>query len=638
MKSTELASMLRPFWQRDIAGSNVVSPNSADYVFHVDGATCFAFDGLTGAVVAAGSDHAAIIQAVIDLAGAGGVLAFRGDTFLLSTYVQPLGGQTWHVLGATFQPTVNTTVLRIYENDHFKLLGSLSIIDASSVLTSQTAVYIYSMRYAHIDHLFIKNCYRGIDLVGNTSGAGTNENTFVDLYIEARSRGLNLEGSCHDNHFIHTWVCGTNPASWGAESGIRIATGGTQGGNVFNQVEVLHMHTGLDLPGAYEVWFGNVILDNIYGVGIYMSGIVEFLAFNTLWISSVGTGVQMGGIDFDLPTTRTDKIHIGQMYSWLVADYALRVVGYTEQVIIGNLTVERARGALAFEGLDNHNWVINSFYARDNDEFDLDASGATDNIFIRNALIEKPVINPENLAEISGARTGVGKFDNFGKSVMLSGATTVVVSHGLEGAPLYVHLTPYDAEVSAAYVTAVGSSTFTITVATATTANRSIAWQAHSRGPYGENLLLNPSVEDGAGPPSNWNQGANTEWVNALPENGPAVGVHSGAYSLRILVSGATGEFISAQFGVIGSRDYVLGAFVRGQGSAQTFLTIRWWNGGSFLGENNISLDQNYTGWKLVFAFLTAPASALTADVAFRCPSSTVADIYGDDFFVREVL
>jgi hypothetical protein len=640
----DLAARLRPLLDARPATGRVsgaqsfTPPSQADYILSVDGGNCIAIHGMTGVIVASGANHAAIIQAAINLAGVGGSLAFRSDVFLLNSYVQPLGSQTWHMLGATFQPTADVTCLRIYENDHFKLLGSLSIIDVGSVLTSQPAIYAYSMRYAHFDHLFITNCYRGIDLIGNTSGAGTNENTFVDLYIEARSRGLNLEGSCHDNHFLHTWVSGTNPASWGAESGIRIATGGTQGGNVFNQVEVLHMQTGLDLPGAYEVWFGNVILDNIFGIGIYMSGIVEFLAFNTLWISSVGTGIQMGGIDFDLPVTRTDKIHIGQMYSWLVADYALRVIGYTEQVIIGNLTVERARVALAFEGLDNHNWVINSFYARDNDDFDLDASGATDNIFIRNALIEHPIVNPENLTEVSGARTGVGKFNNFGRAVMLSGATTVVVSHGLEGAPLYVHLTPYHAEVSAAYVTTIGSSTFTIAVAAATTANRAISWQAHSRGPYGDNLLLNPSVEDGSGVPAYWNQGANTEWVSALPENGPAIVVHSGMRSLRINVASSTGEFISAQVSVIAGRSYYVGAFIRGEGSSQTFLTIRWWDGGTFLGEDNISLNNTYTGWELISATLTAPASAQAADVVFRCPSSTTADIYGDDFFVREIL
>jgi len=108
--------------------------------------------------------------------------------------------------------------------------------------------------------------------------------------------------------------------------------------------------------------------------------------------------------------------------------------------------------------------------------------------------------------------------------------------------------------------------------------------------------------------------------------------------SLRITVASSTGEFISAQVSVIAGRSYYVGAFIHGEGSSQTFLTIRWWDGGTFLGEDNISLNNTYTGWELISDTLTAPASAQAADVVFRCPSSTTADIYGDDFFVREIL
>src|SRR5690606_9564565 len=135
------------------------------------------------------------------------------------------------------------------------------------------------MRYAVFDHLFIQNYHKGMDLWGNVAGAGTNENVFLDLYMQVRHRGLNLEGSCHDNKFVQVWVKGPAPDSWATGAGIRIATSGTQGGNSLDRCQILDMNVGLDLPGAFEFWFGTVISDNAYSNAVYIAGSCERLFF-----------------------------------------------------------------------------------------------------------------------------------------------------------------------------------------------------------------------------------------------------------------------------------------------------------------------------------------------------------------------
>ena len=92
------------------------------------------------------------------------------------------------------------------------------------------------------------------------------------------------------------------------------------------------MDVCLDLPGAYEFWFGTVICDNAFGNAIYIAGSCERLFFDTIWASSSGNGIYIEGNEIDYPTTAADKIYISKCYAWLNADYGVRLEGYVQQL------------------------------------------------------------------------------------------------------------------------------------------------------------------------------------------------------------------------------------------------------------------------------------------------------------------
>lgn len=70
---------------------------SANYVLSIVGAECHVHDGLTGRLVPGGADHAAVIQQAIDLAGVGGVLAFRTGDYSARCAPAPLARQSWQL-------------------------------------------------------------------------------------------------------------------------------------------------------------------------------------------------------------------------------------------------------------------------------------------------------------------------------------------------------------------------------------------------------------------------------------------------------------------------------------------------------------------------------------------------------------
>lgn len=639
MRTSDVAKQLKPYVQRWI-GETTANQQSADYVIHEAGGRCLAVNGRTGAVAHAGTDHSAVIQAAIDAAGVDKSIAFRAGVYRIGTPLEPKTRQSFFfTAGAIFAPTGDNAILNIEGIDRLEFHGPLTIWDIDTETVSAAAITIEDAAKCHFARIVIFNYYNGIDLTG-TAG-GTHENYFGDLHIDIRNRGVNLETSCHDNHFNHVWIQGPDPENWSSGAGLRIATGGTQGGNVFQTVEVLHCNTGLDLPGAYEVWFGNVLVDNAYGIAIYMSGLVEALFFDTIWASSSGTGIQMGGNFSSLPTTYTDKIHINKCYCWLNADYGVRVTGYTQQVMIGNLTVERNAKGIGLEGLDNRDWSINSLYAYDNSEYDICASGVGQNVIVQAALFEK-LIDTDAFSHFGGADIASGKPTQAkGRATIANGNTSVNVNHGLEAAPVLVTVTGLHSEVKDAYVSSITPTQFTIAVGSATSADRQLQWSAESAGPQDSNLVANPSVEDGSGSPDNWtSSGGGATWETDDPDNGPSSVAHSGKKGLRLNVSSGTAWWQAAVFAVEASAVYSLRGFVKGTGSTQTFLTIRWWSdaGGTvFIREDNIMLNATYSGFTLVEQSFTAPGTAVSADIVFRCPSTTTADIYGDSFSVRKV-
>ncbi len=146
------------------------------------------------------------------------------------------------------------------------------------------------------------------------------------------------------------------------------------------------------------------------------------------------------------------------------------------------------------------------------------------------------------------------------------------------------------------------------------------------------NLVLNPSVEqpESGDWPDNW------AW-SAANATRVVTQARTGTKSLRLNPTIATAEWRANVFAVIGSQNYRVRGYFKGTGSNETFLTIRWWSdagGTQFVSENNISLEGSFGAWTEKSGIFSAPANAFSADISFRCPASTTADLYGDDFYV----
>lgn len=283
-----------------------------------------------------------------------------------------------------------------------------------------------------------------------------------------------MENSCHDNHFLHVWIKGPSPTDWATGAGLYIATDGTQGGNVFNNIEVLDMNIGLDLPGAFEMFFGNVLVDNPYGAGISIGGSVERLFFDTIWTSSGGDGIVMQGDS----NSSADKIQIGKIYAWLNGNYGVRMNGYVDDVMIDSLFVQRNDKGFAITGSNNSNITVGSLTSMENTTVGVDGSGITSDVYVQNAIIHDSITSKSSFTDIHGVQTGQGTFTARGVATMLSGQSSVTVTHGLADTPTNVLLTPYDQEVVGAYVSSRSATTFVITVGSAVTGDREISWEA----------------------------------------------------------------------------------------------------------------------------------------------------------------
>jgi len=453
-------------------------PLAPDYLIFIDGTVCRARNLSTGEVEFSGTNHSVIIQNAINAAGEGKAIEFRTGIYNIGTELTPAQGQTWWLNGAVFRPVGNNRILNLTSRDRLRFHGALVIEDPSS-LSDVEAILIEDLAFCYFERISITNYYRGINMTGTTGG--THENYFGDIYMQVRDRGLNLETSCHDNHFNHLWIKGPAPNQWATGPGLRIATGGTQGGNTFDQIEILDMQTGMDLPGAYEAWFQRVIADNAYGNGIYVGGNCERLFFGTVWTASGGDGIVIEGNNSSPPTTYADKIYFDKVYSWLNAGYGVRFLGYSTNVVFGTLIVQRNDKGLAFEGSTNYNIIIDTLVSFENTTVGVDATGASENIFIGHAIIYDAVTALDNVRICRGVRPGTGSFRNTGVATITSGNTYTVVTHGLEATPRRVFLDPQHAETAGAYVSARDMTTFTITVPSPVTADRQIAWSAESR-------------------------------------------------------------------------------------------------------------------------------------------------------------
>ncbi len=169
-------------------------------------------------------------------------------------------------------------------------------------------------------------------------------------------------------------------------------------------------------------------------------------------------------------------------------------------------------------------------------------------------------------------------------------------------------------------------------LAGAVTADRELGWEAKSGRQLGDELLSNVSAEEGVSVPTDWfGSVSGSEWANTP--------TRSGLRSLRVHATLGTG-WRSSSFLVDGDTIYRVRTFVIGTGSNQVFLTVRWFSnadGTGLIGEDNSMIDSTYSDWTQITGDFEAPAAAQSADVMFRAPAATTADIYADEFSVREV-
>jgi hypothetical protein len=234
------------------------------------------------------------LQYQIDSAGENEALLWGPGIYVIQTPLVPRSGQCWIFQpGAVFTPYGNNKILSIVGKENLNFQGTFYINDTDRESTSAEAIYIDNLQFSYFENIVIANYFNGMELRGTV---GTNENDFNSISMRyIRNRGLNLETQCHDNHFKKIWIKGPSPTIWASGPGLRIATDGVQGGNIYNIVGILDMDKGLDLPGCYEAWFGTLLVDNPYGVGIYMSGNCERISFDTGWTSSGGDGMFIEG-------------------------------------------------------------------------------------------------------------------------------------------------------------------------------------------------------------------------------------------------------------------------------------------------------------------------------------------------------
>lgn len=610
----------------------------ADAVCVIAGNDCVV-SSATGRVLARSTNHASAIQTGLSAIGADSVFAFRSGVYNIGTALIPEQRQTVQFnTGAIFVPAGDNAIWNLTGRDRVSFQGTLEIDDSTNHnSTSTPAIIIEDCAQSYFERIVIREYYNAINLTG-TAG-GTHENYFGDIWAQVRNRGLNLETSCHDNHFNHVFIKGPSPVSWASSAGLRVATSGTQGGNTFPNLEILDMDTGIDLPGGFEIWFGSVVIDNPYGLGVYIAGSCEGLFFDKIWASSGGTGVQIGGSSADLPTTYADRIHINQIYAHNNADYGVRFTGYTQQIHIGDIVTESNAQGLAFNGPSNTDVVIGTLFSRDNTNYGCNFSGCGAGCIVNNLITTDEIINLDLLTRYDGQRNGL-PYSARGTDTIASGASSVNVLHGCESVPQWLTVSGNHTEVSAAYYVHLSESLTQIAVPSATTGARGFGWAARSAGPYAKNLINNPSVETGTGTPDYWNVGTGATWATDDPVNGPSSTVFAGSKSLRLQTTASTGDWRCDYFAVEASADYIIRGMFVGSADANCYFTIRWFSdtaGSTFISEDNVSLVGTHTNWTLIQDTITAPGTAQSADVMIRVTSSATVDIYADCVEARKV-
>ena len=157
----------------------------------------------------------------------------------------------------------------------------------------------------------------------------------------------------------------------------------------------------------------------------------------------------------------------------------------------------------------------------------------------------------------------------------------------------------------------------------------------------GNNLVLNPSVEQGTLYPDYWYFSGpycvRTCWAKNVARNG--------SRSLQLISNQTNDHWRSHVFIVSPSKKYLVQCYVKGNITAgEWYLAIRWFNASEPTHENFISEDNRpislgfYKNWTQITLFdVTPPPNAVYADLLFRSINGT-GILYGDSFFVAEIL
>jgi hypothetical protein len=396
----DLAARLRPLLDARPATGRVsgaqsfTPPSQADYILSVDGGNCIAIHGMTGVIVASGANHAAIIQAAINLAGVGGVLAFRAGDYNLDAPITPLNRQTWHTpFQAVFRPTGDNRILSAVDLDLFHLFGTFHIEDTSRNTTSAEAIYLDAAKNCQFQDIFVWDYYKGMTF------SGVNGRTFECIFqsirlLIMRHQGLCLLAEVGDNYFHSVFVKGPSTTEWSTGQGLVIglypSVGTVFGGIMFGRVEVLDCQVNVDLQGLYECWFDKILSDNAFGPAMYIGDNVQRLFVGTLWTAGSGDGLWIQGSD----SNKCRRLFFNTIMSWINAQYGVIFRGKIEGVTIHTLyCLENQVCQVSYQGLENDNIVISNLTCEDSPAqgVDIDAGGAGANCVIRTANLSGAV-------------------------------------------------------------------------------------------------------------------------------------------------------------------------------------------------------------------------------------------------------
>jgi len=608
------------------------------YIIHTDGVTTAAVNGQTGVTDYSGADAATVIQQAITAAGVGGSLAFRPGVYWLGTALVPASRQTWWCqAGAVFRPSGNNRIIHATGTQWWQVYGTLQIQDTDRHTSSVEAILLDGIIGCYFQHILIWDYWNGLTLQGQVGRAY--ENIFVDVYAAViRNQGFGIWGEVGDNEFHSVFLKGPSTTEWASAQGLVIGLfpvyGTVFGGLMFQRVEVLDFNVNVDLQGLYEVWIGQLLSDNAYWAALYIGDQVQRLFLGTVWAAGSGDGIWLVGS----AANPVRAVMIDKAFVWINAQYGVALRGHVEDVQIGALyLLENQVGQLVFQGGANNNVTIGSVYIRDTPVtgLALDAGGAGANVVIHEANIEGATAGLDALRAIDGVRQDVGLFRNAGRATIASGASSVVVTHGLERQPVYIGLTPYHAETAGAYVAAQDSTTFTLATLAPVSASREISWTAQSGTVVGAELVANAEVDFGTTWPDYWTHSASgVAWASG------AGYYRTSPHALRLNPGAGLGWWLSEAFAVSAGSKYRVQGYLRGLGNAYTFLALTWYSdaGGTVaVAEDAVSLNRDFgTSFMLARSEFVAPAGAVTARLGLKNTADLSTDVYGDDFGLAE--